>query len=74
MSNKLKKTIVLTGMMGVGKSTVGNLLSTKIGLKFKDVDTIIEKKLSLSQIARTNFYYWQKDRGHQRVLFYPIEW
>ncbi len=34
--------------MGVGKSTVGNLLSTKIGLKFKDVDTIIEKKLSLS--------------------------
>jgi len=44
----LKKTIVLTGMMGVGKSTVGNLLSTKIGLKFKDVDTIIEKKLSLS--------------------------
>ena len=44
----MKKTIVLTGMMGVGKSTVGNLLSTKIGLKFKDVDTIIEKKLSLS--------------------------
>ncbi len=44
----MKKTLVLTGMMGVGKSTVGNLLSSKIGLRFRDVDAIIEKKLSLS--------------------------
>ena len=44
----MKKNLVLTGMMGVGKSTVGQDLATKLNLQFKDVDKIIEKKLSLS--------------------------
>ena len=44
----MKKNLVLTGMMGVGKSTVGHDLAIKLDLPFKDVDKIIEKKLSLS--------------------------
>ena len=40
----MKKNLVLTGMMGVGKSTIGNKLAEKLNLKFKDIDKIIEKK------------------------------
>ena len=35
-------------MMGVGKSTIGQELAHKLNLQFKDVDKIIEEKLSLS--------------------------
>jgi len=40
----LKKNLVLTGMMGVGKSTIGKKLSKKLKLKFVDIDQIIEEK------------------------------
>ncbi len=40
----MKKNLVLTGMMGVGKSTVGKRLARKLKLKFIDIDRIIEKK------------------------------
>ena len=35
-------------MMGVGKSSIGKDLSYKLKMEFKDIDSIIEKKLSLS--------------------------
>ena len=44
MDIKVKKNLVLTGMMGVGKSTVGKILSKKLGFNFIDVDKIIVKK------------------------------
>ena len=34
--------------MGVGKSSIGRDLSYKLKMEFKDIDSIIEKKLSLS--------------------------
>jgi shikimate kinase/shikimate kinase/3-dehydroquinate synthase len=40
----LKKNLVLTGMMGVGKSTIGRMLAKKLKLKFIDIDRLIEKK------------------------------
>lgn len=36
--------IILCGFMGSGKSTVGLLLSKKLGMSFIDLDTYIEKK------------------------------
>ena len=43
----MKKNLVLTGMMGVGKSTVAKRLSKKLNLKFVDIDKIIEEKEKL---------------------------
>jgi len=40
----LNKSLVLTGMMGVGKSTIGRLVANRLKIKFIDVDKIIEKK------------------------------
>ena len=41
---KLKKNLVLLGMMGSGKSTIGYLLSKNLNLEFCDIDSIIEKQ------------------------------
>ena len=40
----MKKNLVLTGMMGVGKSTIGKRLSKKLRVKFIDLDKVIEKR------------------------------
>jgi shikimate kinase len=44
----LRKNLTLTGMMGVGKSTIGKALSKHLSMEFIDVDKIIEKKLKLT--------------------------
>ena len=43
-----KKNLVLLGMMASGKSTIGNLVSKKLGLKFYDIDQIIEKEMNMT--------------------------
>ncbi len=42
----MKKNLALTGMMGVGKTSIGKILSQKLSMKFIDIDQIIEKKLN----------------------------
>ena len=44
----MKKNLILLGMMGVGKTTLGKIVAKKQGLKFVDTDIIIEKKNSMS--------------------------
>lgn len=36
------KTIVLTGMMGAGKTTLAEVLAQKLNIKYIDIDTLIE--------------------------------
>ena len=40
---KSKKNIVLIGMMGSGKSSIGKILSKKLNLNFIDIDKKIEE-------------------------------
>lgn len=46
------KRIVLCGFMGAGKTTTGELLSTRLGWSFRDVDLVIEAEsgLTIAQI------------------------
>jgi shikimate kinase len=43
-SSKLCKNLTLTGMMGVGKSTIGKNLAKKLNYNFIDIDKLIETK------------------------------
>jgi len=44
---KLKKNLVLLGMMGSGKSTIGRLVSKKLSQKLVDIDDIIEEETNM---------------------------
>ena len=52
----MNKSLVLTGMMGVGKSTIGRILAKRLKIKFIDVDKIIEKneRKTIKQIFEEN--------------------
>ncbi len=45
---KVQKPLVLVGLMGVGKTTVGRRLAKKVGLSFVDVDEEIEAAAQMS--------------------------
>ncbi|MWD27773.1 shikimate kinase [Aquicoccus sp. SCR17] len=48
MALKLKKTIVLVGMMGAGKTAVGKALALRLGVPFVDSDIAIEEAANMS--------------------------
>ena len=51
---KSEKSLILVGMMGSGKSTIGTILSKKLNLEFVDVDNYIEKieKMKIHEIFK----------------------
>ena len=53
---KLNKNLVLVGMMGSGKSSIGKLLSKKLEFEFLDTDNKIEEieKKTISEIFKIN--------------------
>lgn len=69
-----RKNIVLCGFMGSGKSTIGKLLSRKMGMAFIDLDDYIEKResKSVSQIFADSGedYFRQLERDAVKELAY----
>ena len=49
---KSKKNLILVGMMGSGKSTIGALISKKLNIKFIDIDNVLENdsKMKIAEI------------------------
>ena len=49
---KSKKNLILIGMMGSGKSTIGSLISKKLNMKFIDIDSVLENdsKMKIAEI------------------------
>mgnify|MGYP001227348360 CR=1 FL=1 len=64
---KIKKNLVLLGMMGVGKSTIGRYVAKKLKIKFFDIDKIIEKenKMRIKEIFETagETYFRKKEES-----------
>jgi shikimate kinase len=60
----LKKNLVFLGMMGAGKSSIGNLVSKELNLKFIDIDTLIE---NVSGMSISNIFT-KKGENHFRNL------
>ena len=73
-SRTTKRSIVLVGLMGAGKSTVGRRLAKRLGLPFADADEEIEAAAGLS-IAEIFERYGEADfrDGERRVLARLIE-
>lgn len=65
----IKGPIVLIGMMGVGKSTVGRRLATRLGLPFVDADEEIERAagMTISEIFERYGEAHFRD-GERRVI------
>ncbi|MDP3970381.1 MAG: 3-phosphoshikimate 1-carboxyvinyltransferase [bacterium] len=58
-----KQTILLTGMRGSGKSTIGKNWAKKYGASFIDLDEEIEKEISMSISQYVKNYGWKKFRN-----------
>lgn len=68
-SSKDQRSIVLVGLMGAGKTTVGRRLATRLGLPFHDADVEIERAAGIT-IAELFARYGEAEfrRGEQGVI------
>ena len=60
----VSKNLILTGMMGVGKSTIGRNLAKKLKFNFIDIDKLIEIREGTS----INLIFKNKSEGYFRKL------
>lgn len=72
--NRLTRTVVLVGMMGAGKSTIGRKLAQRLGAPFVDADTEIERAAgcSIPEIFKTYGEAAFRD-GERRVIARLLE-
>ncbi|HWI87617.1 MAG TPA: shikimate kinase [Sphingomicrobium sp.] len=68
LADRLDRPIVLVGLMGVGKSTVGRRLARRLGLPFVDSDSAIEDAAGYSAAEIFERYGEQDFRDGERRL------
>lgn len=69
MNAALKKTVVLVGMMGSGKTAVGTALAARMGVPFRDSDAeIVEAaSMSIAEIFERDGEPFFRDREHEVI-------
>jgi shikimate kinase len=74
LAKRLDRPVVLVGLMGVGKSTVGRRLARRLGLPFVDSDSAIEDAAGYSP-AEIFERYGEKDfrDGERRLVARLVE-
>ena len=68
LAKRLDRPVVLVGLMGVGKSTVGRRLAKRLGLPFVDSDSAIEDAAGYSPAEIFERYGEQDFRDGERRL------
>lgn len=65
----LKKTVVLVGMMGAGKTAVGKALAARLGVPFRDSDAEIETaaRMSITEIFARDGEAFFRDRESEVI-------
>ena len=66
----MKKNLVLLGMLGVGKTTIGRIVAKKQGMEFTDTDESIEKRCSMkiSEIFKKKGERFFRNEEEKEVL------
>ncbi len=66
----MAKNLILLGMMGVGKSTIGKILAKKLKFKLFDTDKLIEKKnlMTISEIFEKEGEDFFRDEEEKIVM------
>lgn len=64
--------IILVGMMGSGKSTIGKIVADKLNMKFMDLDQMIEQMQGLTISRIFEMYGEEKFRTLETDLIYKI--
>lgn len=69
MGWKLKKTVVLVGMMGAGKTAVGKALAAKLAVPFLDSDAeiVVAANMSVAEIFERDGEAFFRDRESQVI-------
>ena len=70
MTKKLQKTVAFIGMMGAGKTAVGKVVASKLGVPFLDADTEIERaaNMSIQEIFTRDGEDFFREREAQVIL------
>ncbi len=69
MAERLKKTVVLVGMMGAGKTAVGTALAERLGVSFVDSDAemVAASQMSIAEIFARDGEPFFRDREHEVI-------
>ena len=69
---KIKKNLVLLGMMGVGKTGIGKYVAKRLKINFFDIDKLIEKKnkMKITEIFKTKGeVYFRKEEEFVTIKY-----